>query len=113
MLIKSENVLKSMGRKIKQARKNKKYTQDFVAEKIEVSTDLLRNIENGRNIGSIPTLLNVCNVLEITPNELFYELLVNKEKVLDDKLYKEFQELTLKEKELIQTLIIHIKKNRD
>lgn len=102
-----------MGRKIKQARKNKKYTQDFVAEKIEVSTDLLRNIENGRNIGSIPTLLNVCNVLEITPNELFYELLVNKEKVLDDKLYKEFQELTLKEKELIQTLIIHIKKNRD
>ena len=113
MLITSKDILKIIGKKIKETRKDKRYTQDYVAEEIDISTDLLRNIENGRNIGSIPTLLNICNILGITPNELFYELLKNKEKVLDDKLYKEFQELSLKDKELIQTLMLHIKKNND
>ena len=113
MLITNKDILKIIGKKLKEARNSKKYTQDFVAENIDVSTDLLRNIENGRNIGSIATLLNICNILDITPNELFYDVLKNKEKVLDDKLYKEFQELSLKDKELIQTLIMHIKKNSD
>ena len=113
MLITNKDILKIIGKKLKEARNNKKYTQDFVAEKIEISTDLLRNIENGRNIGSFPTLLNICNILDITPNDLFYEVLKNKEKIVDDKLYKEFQELSLKDKELIQTLIMHIKKNSD
>lgn len=113
LLITNKDILKIIGKKLKEARNSKKYTQDFVAENIDVSTDLLRNIENGRNIGSIATLLNICNILDITPNELFYDVLKNKEKVLDDKLYKEFQELSLKDKELIQTLIMHIKKNSD
>ena len=55
MLIKSEDVLKSIGNKIKVARLSKKYTQEYVAENIDISTDLFRSIENGRNIGSLPT----------------------------------------------------------
>ena len=60
---------------MKKARNAKGYTQEFVAESVNISTDLLRNIENGRNIGSLPTLLNLCNFLEITPNYLFLDLL--------------------------------------
>ena len=61
MLIKNDDVLKVLGKKIKQSRLSKKYTQEYVAESIDISIDLLRNLENGRNIGSVPTLLNLCN----------------------------------------------------
>ena len=76
-MVTSDDVLRTIGYKIKQARLSKKFTQDFVAENIDISTDLLRNIENCRNIGSIPTLLNICNFLEISPNYLFSELPLN------------------------------------
>ena len=50
MLIKNDDVLKVLGKKIKHSRLSKKYTQEYVAENIDISIDLLRNIENGRNI---------------------------------------------------------------
>lgn len=52
MLITSDDVLKTIGKKFKQSRLSQKYTQEYVAENIEISIDLLRNIENGRNIMS-------------------------------------------------------------
>lgn len=68
MLITNADVLQILGKNLKLARKNLKYTQEFVAENVNISIDLLRNIENGRNIGSVTTLLNLCNFLKISPN---------------------------------------------
>ena len=48
MIITNAEVLKVLGKNLKQARKNLKYTQEFVAESVNISIDLLRNIENGR-----------------------------------------------------------------
>lgn len=110
-VITKKDILNSIGKKIQEARKNKNYTQEYVAEKIEKSVDILRSIENGRSVGSIETLLNICNVLEITLNDVFYNLLDRKDVILDNKLYKNFQGLTLKEKELIHMLINHMKTN--
>ena len=47
LLIKNDDVLKILGKKIKQTRLSQKYTQEYVAESIDISIDLLRNIENG------------------------------------------------------------------
>ena len=71
LLIKNEDILQILGKNLKQARKDLKYTQEFVSEGVNISIDLLRNIENGRNVGSVPTLLNLCNFLKISPNKLF------------------------------------------
>lgn len=111
-ITKKEDILKVIGKKIQDARKNKNYTQEYVAEKIDKSVDILRSIENGRSIGSVETLLNICNVLDITLDYMFYDLLNKKSEILDNKIYKNFQELNLKEKELIDIIIEHIKKNR-
>ncbi len=111
-ITKKEDILKVIGKKIQDARKNKNYTQEYVAEKIDKSVDILRSIENGRSIGSVETLLNICNVLDITLDYMFYDLLNKKSEILDNKIYKNFQELDLKEKELIDIIIEHIKKNR-
>ena len=112
MTIKNKDILKVIGKKIKVARNSKNYTQEYVAEKIDKSPDIIRNIENGRSVGSVETLLNICNLLEITLDDVFYDLLQNKNEILDEKIYKNFQELTLKEKEMINMLISYIKNNR-
>ena len=111
MLITSDDVLKTIGKKFKQSRLSQKYTQEYVAESIDISIDLLRNIENGRNIGSIPTLLNLCNFLKISPNYVFSDLLTFEEPTLDTTLKSHIVNLSKEDKELLQQNIIHIDKN--
>lgn len=111
-VIKKKDILKVIGIKIQEARKAKGYTQEYVAEKIEKSVDILRSIENGRSIGSAETLLNICNLLEITLDYIFADLLDKKGEILDNKLYEEFQELTLEQKELVNVIIEHMKKDK-
>jgi transcriptional regulator with XRE-family HTH domain len=112
LIITNKDILKVIGVKIKEARNTKKFTQEYVAEKIDKSPDIIRNIENGRSVGSVETLLNICNLLDITLDDIFNDLLKNKNTILDRNLYKNFQELDLKEKELINMLITYIKNNR-
>lgn len=111
LLITSDDVLNTIGKKFKQARLSKKYTQEYVSENIDISIDLLRNIENGRNIGSIPTLLNLCNFLEISPNYIFSDLLTFEEPTLDTSLMSYIKQFSDDDKELFKKIIIHIDKN--
>ncbi len=111
MLITGNDVLQILGSRLKKARNEKKLTQDFVAENVNISTDLLRNIENGRNIGSIPTLLNLCNFLEITPDILFEPLITTEKPTLDTVLTKYITSISKEDKEILKQIIIHIDKN--
>lgn len=106
--IKNKDILKCIGSKIQEARWNKNYTQEFVAEKVDKSIDTIRGIENGRIVGSIETLINICNVLDVTLDYIFYDLLKNKNKILDKELYKSFQNLSLEDKKIVKSLIDQI-----
>lgn len=110
--VKNEDILKIIGKKIQNARREKGYTQEYVSEKIDKSIDIYRSIENGRSVGSVATLLNICNVLEITMDEIFYDLLYKKDTILDNKLYENFQKLDMDKKELIDVILnyMHNKK---
>ena len=44
MLINNSDVINVMGEKLKKARKKLNYTQEYVAENVDISIDLLRNI---------------------------------------------------------------------
>ena len=111
MLVTSTEILKELGPKVKKARIAKGYTQEYVAEHINISTDLLRNIENSRNIGSVPTLLNLCNLLEITMNDLFIDFITEPNNSIDNTLYKYFKNISKEDKDLLKNIIIHIDKN--
>lgn len=111
-VIKNKDILKVIGSRIQNARNDKGYTQEYVAEKIDKSVDILRSIENGRSVGSVETLLNLCNILGITLDYVFSELLDKKGEILDNKLYEDFQELTLEQKELLNVIIEHMKKSK-
>lgn len=108
-VLKNEDILKVIGTKIQNARKQKGYTQDYVAEKIDKSIDIYRSIENGRSVGSVASLLNICNVLEITMDEIFYDLIDKKNVILDNKLYEDFKNLNMDDKGLISAIMEYIK----
>ena len=112
-VLKNNDILKVIGSKIQNARKEKGYTQDFVAEKIDKSIDIYRSIENGRSVGSVATLLNICNILDITMDEIFYDLLDKKEVILDNKLYENFKNLGMRDKELINVMLNYMKKQEN
>lgn len=111
MLLDGKDVAKILGPNIKKARLKRGYTQEFLAEKVNISIDLLRNIENSRNVGSVTTLLNLCNFLEITPNEMFANLFTTSENTLDTSLQEYFSNLSANSKKTLQKIIIHIDKN--
>ena len=112
-VIKNKDILKVIGKRIQKARQEKQYTQEYVAEKVDKSIDILRGIENGRCVGSVETLLNICNVLDITMDYIFYDLLEQKNEILDKKIYKEFQQLSVEDKKLVNSLIEQIKINKN
>ena len=111
LLIKSKDILNSIGIKIKNARLAKGYTQEALSERINISSDLLRNIENARNIGSLPTLLNLCNELDITPNYLFSDLIKIPDTEQDTILHSLLSKISKKDKSLLKQIIIHIDQN--
>ena len=111
LLIKSDYIVKVLGKRVKQSRKNLKYTQEYVAESIGVSTDLLRSIENGRNVGSITTLLNLCNFLKVSPNYLFHDLLDFAEETTDTRLEKLFGSFSAQDREKLNQIVDYISNN--
>lgn len=111
MRITSNDVKKSVSKQLKQARKNLGYTQEYIADHIGVSVDMVRSIETGRNAGSITTLLNICNILKISPNTLFYELLDFREETKDSILNSYINKISVEDRKVLKKIIVHVDKN--
>lgn len=59
-----------IGRRMAEKRKRLRLTQTEVEARIGVSRKYLSNIEHGRSIPSIDVLMQIADVLHMTPNEL-------------------------------------------
>ena len=74
-----------IGNFISKLRKEKKLTQDDLAEKLNVSTKSVSRWETGRNMPDYSILKDLCEILDISVNEL-----INGEKVEKDKIIEEY-----------------------
>lgn len=80
-----EKVLrKNIGKKIKLARTKAEYTQEQLAEKLSLSPRYISQLERGIAFGSATTIINVCKVLHINSDFLFYDLINNGSTILDN-----------------------------
>ena len=61
-----------LGRKIRQRRKEKKYTLEQLAEKLDVSTTFIGQIERAKGIPSLETLVKIANILETSTDSLLF-----------------------------------------
>ena len=55
-----------IGQRIKEARKAKRYTQDYVSAQANIGEKFLSQIECGNAGLSVQTLLSLCNILEVS-----------------------------------------------
>ena len=66
---------KSIGSKIKLARTRTNYTQEKLAEKLQLSTRYISQLERGVAFGSATTIVNLCKALNISSDFLFDDLI--------------------------------------
>ncbi len=60
-----------LGRNIKDARKNKGFSQNKLAEMLDISREHLAKIETAKRTLSIGLLFNICEILETSEQKLF------------------------------------------
>lgn len=65
----------SIGKRIKKNRRSRGITQEVLAEKVNVSIPHISRIENGFSSPSLQTLVDICNVLGITIDDLMQDSL--------------------------------------
>ena len=91
--VEEQNIV--IGKKLKEYRENKGYTQDEVAKEIEVNTKHYGRIERGENSCTISNLITLCNLFGISSEDLIGSLTTTKP---DDGISNDFQKLTLEDK---------------
>ena len=78
------DIKKALGKKIKQIRKEKKLTQEKLAEMINIEVPSLSNIETGKFAPSVETLQKLCDVLEVEHWEFYRFNEVSEEKMIKE-----------------------------
>ncbi len=65
------DIKKSLGKRIRELRTDRNWTQEVFAEKIGIEISSLSNLENGKNFPSADSIEKISSALNILPNELF------------------------------------------
>ena len=60
----------ALGRRIRHYRKHRGLTQERLAELAEISPSFMGHIERGSRKASLETIVRLCHVLQVTPNDL-------------------------------------------
>lgn len=64
-----------IGKKLKTARISAGYTQEEVSEKLDYSTRYIGQLETNRTLGSIDLLIELCNLYNVTLNDIYSDYL--------------------------------------
>ena len=100
------NIKKQLGKRIKELRQNKGYSQEQFAEKLGIASRTLCGIEIGKNFLKSDTLEKILDVLDITPQELFMVNYLQPQEFLIDDIVRTVQSIKDREKiEIIYKII--------
>ncbi|MCM8809203.1 MAG: helix-turn-helix transcriptional regulator [Candidatus Omnitrophica bacterium] len=105
---------KELGKKIKEIRKIKKFTQAELAWKIKVSPNFIGLIERGEKMPSLETLIKISKALEIPISYFFEEFKyqIPEEDILIKKISSLLKETSEEDKKIIYKLIKSIIKKK-
>lgn len=66
----NEWIAEKMGVAIRDARESASLTQEGLAERIQITPEAFGRLERGLSTPSFPTLMRLCEALDVTPNDL-------------------------------------------
>lgn len=90
---------KLLGMKVRLFRRKRGMTQEQLAERADLSASFIGHVERGTRISSLETLMKLCHVLQVTPNDLLQE-----EKLLSELTLPE--QISLYPRELLQAIAL-------
>ena len=100
---------KSIGNRIKQARKKLGITQEKLSEITEVSTSHMSHIESGKTKVSLPSLILIANALHTTVDSLLHDNIEASYEAFDKDFRDLIEDCTVKEKEIIFQASVQVK----
>ena len=96
-----------IGKRIRDRRRSRHISQEKLAEMIDKSTVFISNLENGKKGASLESIVSICNVLDLSIDEL----IIGTQNIYDDKyvdiIISVFQHCTDMEKLFLTELVIY------
>lgn len=108
MKLEKKNSNIKIGDILKRIRKSFGYTQEDVAEMLDLAPRYVSDIERNKTKGSIDTLVKLCNIYHITPTYVLQDYLDLKDEFKIDPNLVGYYELNNRDKEIISELIRHM-----
>ena len=90
-----------MGQRIKNARKEKRLTQEYLAERLDVSVQHISEIERGFSGLSVPSLMEICRILEVDSDYILFGVSGESENPIQKILKKMSPEQAMYAEEII------------
>lgn len=100
-----------IGQTFKEIRKSKKYTQEEVAEKCNVTPEYLSKFENGKYNASIYNIILLCKSIDTSPMQLLHFFFDDTNDTILSNLSDEIKDLELEDQKLLLELVKKIKKS--
>ena len=88
----------ALGKRIKEARKKLKLTQEELAEKAKISNVYLGEIERGTKIPSVPVLVDLIEALEVSADYLLLDSLNSANVIVNNEITEKLSKLTPKQR---------------
>lgn len=96
---------KSIGKRIKIARLNKGYTQEMVASLTDSATSTISNIETAKSKVGLVTLIQICNVLSVSVDEVLSDNVISYRNQLTNKMIELCGDCTDEQKRFITVMV--------
>lgn len=100
-----------IGTILQKVRKSLGFTQEQVAEKLNLASRYISDIERNKVKGSIDTLIGLCNIYNITPNYVLKDYLSKKDSISVEPELFGYSNLSEHDKKIIADLIEIMNKN--
>ena len=97
-----ERLLKEMGLRIHSTRKSLKMTQEDLAEKMNVSVQMISNLELGKKAIRPENMVKLCEALNVSAD---YILRGKQAKYETSKVFEDYNRLPLENQKIIDELI--------
>lgn len=94
-----------MGQRIKAARERKGYTQEQLAERLNMSVQHVSVIERGVKAPKLETFIRIANELDVNADFLLSDLLAVSAQLEASELYDSMREVSERDKERILKVI--------
>jgi len=107
--MKETDLLKQMGERIYNRRKLLKFTQEELAEKMSVSTQMISNLELGKKAIRPENLIKLCEVLNVSSD---YILTGTNSDFTSEEFCSKFSLLTPQEFKIITEIIDYMNQNK-